>query len=406
MNTPMTEASEVPFTLLDPALTGGRWVDVLNGMRKECPVAHSTAHEAETGGFYILSRYEDVWHALRHPELYSSCPVTLPAFGNTRPMIPIEIDPPLHRAYRAPVNDYFSKRRQRAMEPSYRQAAATLIDIFAERGSADLSVEFCYPLPVTTIMTMFAIPEQDRAYLVGLINAQVHQSDAISDPAEAARQAQAIAIQMYDYFRGLIRERRGGDGEDLLSVLTRADMDGSPLHDDEILDYTLVAISAGFETTANTLGYTLLHLSSDPEQRRILREDPAKIPAYIEELLRWEAPTKGLARTVVVDHEVGGTMLHRGDRVLLMYAAANRDPAQFAEPEQFDPQRRPNPHLSFGQGAHVCVGMHMARSELKVALAEFLARIPDFEIDRSNVVENTGTTWSLTSLPAAWSIPR
>jgi cytochrome P450 len=388
------------FSALDPALKDGRWVAVFNDLRVACPVFRSQAHE---DGFYVLTRYEDIRYALRHPEYYSSCPVTIPAFGNPRPMIPIEIDPPLHRAYRAPINEFFSKRRQTEMEPGYRAAAARLIDAFIDRGQADLSAEFCYPLPVTTIMTMFAIPPEDRASLVRLINAQVHQATALDDPDEAARQAEAIARQMYDYFRRLIPGRRAGDGPDLLSVLARAEVNGSPLHDDEIVDYSLVAISAGFETTANTLGYSLLYLSEHPAERHALAQDFSLIPSFVEELLRWETPTKGLARTVVRDHEVGGTVLRRGDRVLLLYASANRDPAEFGEPERFDSGRRPNPHLSFGQGAHVCVGMHMARSELKAALSEFLTRIPDFGIDRGAVVENTGTTWSLTSLPATWS---
>ncbi|WP_236793414.1 cytochrome P450 [Amycolatopsis sp. GM8] len=394
--------SDESFSALDPALKGGRWVEVFNDLRNARPVAHSKAHE---DGFYVITRYEDVLYALRHPELYASCPVTIPAFGNPRPMIPIEIDPPMHRVYRAPLNGFFARKRQRELEPEYRAAAARLIDAFVGRGHGDLSSEFCYPLPVSTIMTMFDIPTRDRAHLVELINAQVHQVGAIDNPDEAARSAAAIALQMYEYFAGLIPSRRAGTGNDLLSVLAHADIGGSPLHDDEIVDYSLVAISAGFETTANTLGYSLLYLSEHPDTRRALADDPELVPSFVEELLRWETPTKGLARTVVAEHEIGGTMLRRGDRVLLLYASANRDPGEFDDPEHFDMKRRPNPHLSFGQGPHVCLGMHMARSELKAALGEFLTRIPDFEIDRSALVENTGTTWSLTSLPATWPLP-
>jgi cytochrome P450 len=389
------------FSFLDDGLTGGRWVDVVNRLRDECPVAYSDAHE---DGFHILTRYEDIVFAHNNPDMYSSCPVTMPTAGLARPWIPIESDPPLHKKYRAILNDLLSNRTQQSKEPTYREIASGILDRLVPQGGCDLFKDFCLPFPTHVIMDAFEIPEGDRAHMAEQMLLFIHRPGAMEDAEKTQRIVMAAAIELNTYLAELIDQRKGGDGDDIISVLCRGTIDGTPLTDKEIIDYSMLVIPAGFETTSFTMGFVFRFLGENPDVRRTLVEDPSRIPAAVEEVMRLETPTRALARTVMVDHEVQGTQLRRGDRVLLLWAAADRDPDVFDRPNEFVLDRKPNRHLGFGYGTHLCSGIHMARVELKVAVEEVLKQIPDYEIsDPAAVREVVGMTWSLSSLPVTWN---
>jgi cytochrome P450 len=386
-----TEQNAKRFSILDKEMLDHRWVPVVNDLRNQCPIFHSEAHEE---GFWVLTRYEDVLFAHRHPEMYSSYPAGLPRPGNIRPMIPLESDPPLHKKYRSPVNEYFSNRVQQSFADEYRTIASKVLDRFVDRGNAEFVEELCYPIPMNVIMKSFQVPEEDW----GKVQRWVEHMLVVDELSVES------ITNVYTYFRELIEAHwdEPRDPSSLINILCTAEIDGERLTVEEILDYIQVLVSAGFETTASTMGYVLMVLNENPQVRQAVCEDPERIPAMVEEVLRLETPVRGLARTVVVEHELGGHVFRRGDRVQLLWAAANRDPDRFDSAEEFQLDRYPNRHLGFGAGVHLCLGVHMARVVLRVTLEELLRRIPHFVIDMDRVEEEARITWGYHKLFATW----
>jgi cytochrome P450 len=398
------EISPEEFSPMDPRLTNGRWVKVVNDLRNQCPVFHSSAHEDD--GYYVLTRYDDLLYAHLHPEIYSSCPITIPPAGLTRPWGVIESDPPIHKPLRALLNPQMSKKAIVAQEQHYRDIAISLIEPVFGRGQAELVEEIFKKFPLQIILELFGTPEDEKPRLVELFHILAHRPGEREDPAEIQRITAAAAQELYQYFAGLLELRREKPGDDLISILSAAEIDGEALTDYEIVDYAMIIVPAGFETTAYGLSHAFKTMAHLPEVRRELINDPSLIPSFIEEVLRYESPSKGLARTVMVDHEVQGHTLKRGDRVLLLWASGNRDPGEFDLPDEFDLHRKPNRHLSFGMGAHRCMGIHMARLSMRVMIEEWLARVPEFELDWENVKETPGFTWAVSALPARWSVEK
>jgi len=373
-------------------LTRGRYLRVAGALRSRCPVAHSDAQEA---GFYSVSGYAEIESIHLDPRSYSSFPVTIPPFGNTRPMLPIEADPPLHRGYRQPLLESFSRSAQRTKSVDYRAMVTECIDGFVDAGRCDLATDLCIPLTVRALMEMLGVPADDQAKLEDIATRMVRRKT--TDPAKAA-------VELMSYFVELIELRRREPADDVVSRLCAADIAGVPITDSEILDYCMLLVPAGFETTASSMGYTFLILAERPDLQQRLREEPDRIPAAIEEFLRYATPVRGLSRTVMAETELGGTALRRGDRIHMNWIAANHDPAVFTDPAEIDIERRPNRHLGFGLGSHLCLGIHMAREEMRVAFEEVLARLHDIRIpDPDAVVEEPGTTWGITSLPVTFT---
>jgi cytochrome P450 len=372
-------------------LTRGRFVRVSNELRDRCPVTHSDTLEA---GFYAVHGYAEIDSIHRDPKTFSSFPCTIPPFGNTRPMLPIESDPPLHRSYRGPLLDHFSRGSQRAKSEEYRAIVTECIDSFIDRGSADLATELCTPLTVRALMEMLGVPEGDRDGLEDIATRMIRQATA--DPA-------AAAVELMGYFTSLVELRRREPADDVVSQLCKADIAGVPLTDTEILDYCMLLVPAGFETTASSMGYMFLILAERADLQDQLRAEPERIPAALEEFLRYATPVRGLSRTVMAETELAGKTLRRGDRILMNWVGANHDPAAFSDPDEIDIDRRPNRHFGFGLGAHLCLGIHMAREELRVAFEETLSRMHDIRVaDPAGIVEEPGTTWGITNLPVTF----
>jgi cytochrome P450 len=213
------------------------------------------------------------------------------------------------------------------------------------------------------------------------------------DPAQAAGELVA-------YFEELIALRRADPQDDVVSRLCQATIRDVPLSHTEILDYCMILVPAGFETTASSMGYTFLILAERPDLQERLRAEPELIPGALEEFLRYATPVRGLSRTVMADVELGGQEFRRGDRLHINWPAANHDSSVFPNPEEIDIERRPNRHFGFGLGPHICLGIHMAREEMRVAFEETLRRMHNIRIpDLDQVVEEPGTTWGITRLP-------
>lgn len=379
------------FDPLSPTLTRGRYTRVASTMAQECPVLHS---DAFSDGIWTVSGYEQLVAVHREEGTsYSNFPVLLQSFGQVRPMIPMESDPPLHRQYKQIIAPPLSRREQDAREPYYRDLVRRQLDTFLHRGRAELFEELCTPVTVQALMDTLGVPDADRERLAALAIRLVRGDAEDGAPAE----------EIYEYFGSLSARKREAPGEDIVSLLCTATVDGRPLTDAEILDYCLILLPAGFETTASSMSFMFLALAENHDLQRTLREEPDRIPVALEELMRYVTPTRSHTRTVVADTTLDGHQLRSGDRVHLNWVGANHDPAVFDQPDELRIDRTPNRHMSYGYGAHTCVGLHMARAEMKIAFEEVLAAMTDIRItDPRDVVEDRGTTWAITHLPVTF----
>ncbi len=349
----------------------------------------------------VLSRLADIEMALKNTAVFSSN-MDAVDLGNIRPMIPLQIDPPEHAKYRRILDPLFTPREMARREPGVAALVNEMIDGFAGRGECDFHAEFAVPLPCTVFLQLLGLPLEDlEQFLVW--------KDGIIRPEgagwEGRHQAGApVAQQIYDYFEQAIDDHIAHPRDDVLSAMIAAEITGQPLSRDELLDICLLFLIAGLDTVTDSLDCFFVYLARHPEHRHQLVEQPDILPGAVEELLRWETPVPGVVRVAMQDVEVGGCPINKGDRVSPLLGAANTDPAEFPEPELVDFARNPNRHRAFGGGPHRCLGSHLARMELRVALREFHRRIPDYEIKPGTQLTYTAALRSVESLPLVFPV--
>jgi cytochrome P450 len=365
-------------------------------LQKHCPVAYSTRF----GGFWVLSRYTDIIAAVRDTRTFSSAAgVILPAVGSPVPMVPLEADPPVHSEFRRVLQREFSRGRMQDIESTVREWVNELISGFIDRGSADLAVELASPIPAIIIAQIMGFPRADWERFRDITERLL--TTAKAEDIEANFE---VALEYCTYLMQELDARRQEPGEDMLTRIAEAEVDGRALTEDEALGMTLLTIVAGHETTVGGIGSLLMHVGADWELKRRLLADPLLIPKAVEETLRMESPIQGMARTVTEDVQVDGKCLRKGDKVWLSFGAGNHDESQFPEPDRFDVDRAPNRHIGFGDGIHRCVGAPLAQLEMRVVLEEVLKRIPDYRIeDPGSIVFGGGQNRLLLNLPASWS---
>lgn len=362
---------------------------VYHDLRTKCPVAHSDQH----GGFWVLSRFNDIYAAMHDPKTYSSAEgITVPSFGNVRPLIPLEVNPPEHGKYRRLLQPLFLPAEVAKLELNIRTITNTLLDSFVDQGTCDLATDFALRLPQTVIARLIGVPEN----YYGKFDEWV---EGLAGEEKGDRKARAAA-EMYECLSGLMAERRKEPRDDLISRLLAADIDGERLTDEEILDITFVLLPAGFETTATVMAHALWYLAEHPDAQVRLRTNPALIPSAVEEFLRYYTPNRSIARTLHADVELHGQQMRKGDKVIVLLPSANRDEEEFPEADQCILDRKENQHIAFGTGIHTCLGLHLARLEIKVALEEFLRRIPEFRVpEGGKIVRRSGLVWPVISAP-------
>jgi cytochrome P450 len=347
-------------------------------LRNECPVAKASFNGE---GSVFLSRYEDVWWALRHPAVFSSADAV--HVGNERPLIPLQIDPPDHAKYRRLLDREFSPKRMDELDADFRVLVNELIDGFVDRGECDFHDEFSTPLPSTMFLRLMGLPQDDVAIFLRWRDNIIRPDVAPGDFEGAAAIRDATGKEIYAYFEAAIAERQGTaspDDEGLLGRLMTAEVDGVRLSTEQLVDTCYLLIIAGLDTVTATLDCFVGYLAQHPDHRRQLGEDPTRAPDAVEELMRWETPVMVIPRIVKKEVEMGGVHLEPGDRVTLVLGAANTDDGQFDGAGEVDFDRHGNRHLAFGGGPHRCLGSHLARLELNVALEEFHRRIPDYAL--------------------------
>jgi len=334
----------------------------------------------DAGGFWVLSRFAEVYDAARDTAAYSSArgltmtdgETELDLVGGFAPMV--MLDPPDHTVFRRMVARGFTPRQVGELEPQIRSFVRSRLAQVAERGETDIVRDLLKPLPSMVVAHYLGVPEGDRSRFDGWTEAIVAATGA-GDPAASA----GAAGEMFEFFTWLIEQRRSDPGEDTISQLTRAGDDVSVL---QMLGFAFTMVAGGNDTTTGLLGVALQLLTEHRDQRQKLVDDPSLISDAVEELLRLASPVQGLGRTTTRDVEVRGRQIPAGARVLLLYAAANRDPREFgADAEELDVERAPRRILTFGHGAHHCLGAAAARLAGRVVLEELLTTLPDFTVD-------------------------
>ena len=342
-------------------------------LRDEDPVHHSPL------GFWVLTRFQDVFEAARDTATFSSAQGL--THQNERELLGLAptivmMDPPEHTFYRRLVNRGFTPRHVSEIEPDVRRFVTDRLGELRAAGTGDFIAGLARPLPSWVVAHYLGVPEEDRYRFEGWTQALVQAG------AGQAMGAGPALVELYGYFTELIERRRRQPGDDLVSILLQADEEGAAIGIEGILGYAFVMIAGGNDTTTGLLGGAAEILTTAPDQRQRLLDDPSLIPNVVEELLRLTSPVQGLCRVATRDVEMAGSVIGAGERVLLCYGAANRDPLEFGpDAEEADVGRRVERLLSFSSGAHFCLGVAVARLQGRVVLEELLRQCPTFAVD-------------------------
>jgi cytochrome P450 len=331
----------------------------------------------------LVARYADAAAILRDHERFSSLPPRTPfieerleIFGSA-PRV-VFSDPPVHTRLRRLVSRAFTPRRIRDLEPRIREIAKELLDKAAAKGELEVMTDLANPLPVMVIAEMLGVPPEDYEMFKRLSDAII-ESDNTPPGTPIPDYIKQSFAQLRAYFVAQIEKRRRNPGEDLVSVLV-AQEEADALTEQELITFVVLLLVAGNETTTNLIGNGLLALGRHPAQMERLRGAPSLMPRAIEEMLRYDCPVQSTVRHPKVDVEVGGVTITAKTFTFVIVAAANRDPAQFPNPETFDITRDPNDHLAFGEGIHYCIGAPLARMEGAIAIASVLERFPHLRL--------------------------
>lgn len=352
---------------------------VYAALRREAPVYH----DAEQG-FFALSRHADVLAAFKDHARFSNRegvsldPTSRHPQAALTGMSFLGLDPPDHSRMRALVSRGFTPRRVAELEPRIRKMTTGHLDALVGSGGFDAVDAFAGLLPMDVISELLGVPVADRATLRRQADLLVHREEGLRD---VPREGMVAFGQIRAYFTALLAERRAAPRDDLLSVLMQIEVEGDRLLDAEILSFCNLMIVAGNETTTKLIANALYWLDRYPDQRAIVARDPGRIPAWIEETLRFDNSTQMLARLVTEDVEVCGTTVEAGALALLLVGSANRDESVFERADRFEIGRDTSAMLSFGKGAHFCLGAALARLEARVALEEWWRRFPGYAID-------------------------
>ena len=332
-------------------------------------------------GVVVTSR-SGVDQILRDPGGFSSN-MSAHDLKTERPLIPLQIDPPAHRTYRRILDPLFAPQRMRVLEEPVALLVNDLIDGFVDDDEIDFAARFSIPFPSQVFLTLFGLPLDDLPTFLGMKDGVIRPDHVVGrefgHPETDAHQQQT-ADSIYAYCERVLVDRAGEEGVDLLSHLLHAEVDGERLTREDMLDICFLMLIAGLDTVSASLDCFFGYLAEHPEVRRALVERPDAIPSMVEEMLRWETPVMAVARVATHDTEVGGCPIHQGEHVMAIIGAANVDETEVPDAATVRWDREVNRHLAFGGGVHRCLGSHLARLELRVALREWHRRIPDYGI--------------------------
>ncbi len=397
---PTADEGGSPFAAMDSEMAANPQ-PVFKALRESMPVMRLE----EGSHSVVLSRKAEVDEAFRHPETFSSN-MDAVDLQNHRPMIPLQIDPPDHKKFRKLLDPIFAPKQMALLEEPVARLVNDLIDAFIDRGEVDFATGFSIPMPSQVFLTLLGLPLDELPTFLkmkdGIIRPEVVTGHPYGSDVMRAYQKE-IADSVYDYFNAVLDQREVKRRDDLLSRFLDAEVDGERLTRNDILDISFLFLIAGLDTVTSTLDCMFAYLAQHPDQRQQLVDDPSIIPAVVEELLRWETPVMGVARVAVADTELAGCPVHAGDQVMVMLGSANVDDAEWPDADVVRWDREVNRHLAFGGGIHRCLGSHLARLELRVALREWHQRIPDYRVADGHTLTYTGGIRSIDHFPMVFT---
>jgi cytochrome P450 len=366
--------------------------DWFETLRREAPVywhEGDPTFEGHNGAgaspFWCVTGYDDVVTVNRDNATFSSAERLVfmwdPDVANLEQqrLLMLNMDPPLHTRYRRLINKGFTPRMVSELESTMRKRTSEIIDRVADKGECDFVTEVASELPLQVIADLMGVPQEDRHKLFDWSNRMVGADDPEYGITE--EMAQHASMELYAYASQLAETKRADPKDDLISVLTRSEVDGEQLSDLEMDLFFLLLTVAGNETTRNLISHGMVELINHPDQLEKVRKNRALLPGTVEEMLRYASPVMHFRRTATTDVELGGQQVKAGDKVVIWYISANRDEKIFQDPFTFDIERTPNEHVAFGGGGpHFCLGANLARMEIAVMFDEILDRLDDIEL--------------------------
>lgn len=364
-------------------------------LRRHAPVYWYDRPNAQP--FWAITTHEDIVALSKQPRVFLNAPrlaVFTTEYGApTEEQLPfrhlLNMDPPDHGRYRGLVSRHFTPRAVRTLEPHIEKITAPILNAVAGRVLDDMAateecdfvIDVAAKLPLAVIAELLGVPREDWQLLFRWTNETVGSADPEFQQGGSTRETvERARFELFQYFTSLVARRRADPGDDLVSTVATADLDGQPLPTLELLSYFFLLVVAGNETTRNAISGGLLAFIQHPEEWQKLRRDPALVGPAVEEIVRWTSPVIQFCRTAAEDVEVRGRRIRAGQSLCLFYPSANRDEAVFDEPSRFAIDRAPNPHLGFGIGEHFCLGAHLARLELEVMFRQLARRLEHAEL--------------------------
>ena len=409
----MRISDEIARTIIDPyAYADGKRIDdAFAQLRRELPLG--VAQPEGFDPFWVVTRHADILEVERQNDLFhngdrSATLTTIEADRKVREMMGgsphlvrslVQMDNPDHMAYRRLTQGWFMPQNLRKLEDRIREIARGFIDRMAAQGDkCDFARDVAFLYPLHVVMEVIGVPESDEPRMLkltqelfGSADPELNRSGSNDQGTEVGVDSiQSVVMDFMTYFNAMTEDRRANPRDDLASVIANGQIEGQPLGYLEAMSYYIIAATAGHDTTSSTTAGALWALAANPDQFAKVKANPALIPGLVEESIRWVTPVKHFMRTATADAEVGGQKIAKGDWMMLCYPSGNRDEAVFKDPFTFDVERSPNKHVAFGYGAHVCLGQHLGRMEMRILWEELLPRLQSVELDGEprNMVAN------------------
>jgi cytochrome P450 len=399
----MIVPQDVAEAVVDPkAYADGTRIDeAFRWLRREAPLAQIQPTGFDP--FWAVTRHADILDVERQNDLFhngdrAATLTTIEADRRTRELTGgsphlvrtlVQMDNPDHFAYRKLTQGAFLPQNLRGLEPRIREIARSFVDRMAAHGGrCDFAQDIAFLYPLRVIMELMGVPEADEPRMLkltqevfGSTDPDMNRSGEAVSPTKLAEDLQKTFAELAEYFTAITEDRRRCPRNDISSVIANGQINGQPISHFEAMSYYIIVATAGHDTTSNTTAGGLWALAENPDQFTKLKANPALIPGHVEESIRWETPVKHFMRTATADAEVAGQKIAKGDWMMLCYPSGNRDEAVFTDPYRYDIERTPNRHVAFGYGAHVCLGQHLGRMEMRILWEELLPRLESVELD-------------------------
>jgi hypothetical protein len=400
----VTISTQLANTIVDPfAYADGDRVDqAFAQLRRESPLA--VAQPDGFDPFWVVTRHADILEVERQNDLFhngdrSAVVTTIAADKKVREMMGgsphlvrslVQMDNPDHMAYRRVTQGSFLPQNLRVLEARIRQIAKGFVDgMLAKGDQCDFARDVAFLYPLHVIMEVIGVPETDEPRMLKLTQELFGSADpelnrsgsAVGDTNTGVDTIQSVVMDFMTYFMAITEDRRANPRQDLASVIANGQVNGQPMGHLEAMSYYIIAATAGHDTTSSTTAGAMWALAENPDQWAKVKANPALINGLVEESIRWVTPVKHFMRTATADAELAGQKIAKGDWMFLSYPSGNRDEAVFEDPFSFKVDRTPNKHVAFGYGAHVCLGQHLARMEMRILWEELFARIDSVEMD-------------------------